>query len=376
MSTFHKAPHALRGPQRLRRSGVRILRWLGQALLGAGVVVLLFVGYELWGTGLYTSRAQSEARASFEADLEAVAAMDGAVLEALKTPAQSSAAAPLPPGAQVSPQLDELLAPQAGEPVAVLQIPRIGLDKVVVEGVTGPDLRKGPGRYSDSPLPGQAGNAAIAGHRTTYGAPFLDLDQLAPGDEILVTTVLGTAAYRVDAEPFVVAPEQVEVLTDYGDNRLTLTTCNPKYSEAERLIVTASLVGAPFRAPPRNPPSMEVAASGTTLPAGVSASTSTSTAAEAGPNPQPTVAASANESATDLDLQQGRGTNRDAKMTVAWAAVTLLAATASAFAARWWSSRGGRRTLRLLCVYAIAAPPLLAALFLTFDSLDRWLPAL
>ena len=76
-------------------------------------------------------------------------------------------------------------------------IPKIGVDKIVVEGVGRNDLRKGPGHYPDTPMPGQPGNAAIAGHRTTYGAPFNRIDELEPGDEILVTTLQGPFTYEV-----------------------------------------------------------------------------------------------------------------------------------------------------------------------------------
>ena len=116
-------------------------------------------------------------------------------------------------------------------------IPKIGLDKFVVEGVDVDDLRKGPGHYPSTQMPGHEGNSAIAGHRTTYGAPFGDLDQLAAGDEIRVVTVQGDFRYKV-TEQLVVDPSQIEVLDPTPDparpghqlSTLTLTTCNPKYS--------------------------------------------------------------------------------------------------------------------------------------------------
>jgi len=103
-----------------------------------------------------------------------------------------------------------------------------------------PDLKKGPGHYPGTPLPGQEGNAAIAGHRTTYGAPFHRLDELEPGDEITVTTVQGEFTYIV-AETLIVSPTQVDVLEDKGDNRLTLSACHPKYSARQRIIVVSKL---------------------------------------------------------------------------------------------------------------------------------------
>jgi sortase A len=104
------------------------------------------------------------------------------------------------------------------------------------------DLRQGPGHYPQTPLPGEAGNAAIAGHRTTYSAPFGDLDQLGEGDLIRITTVRGTVSYRM-YDHLVVQPTDVYVL-DPDPNRtatLTLTTCDPKFSAAHRLIIRAEL---------------------------------------------------------------------------------------------------------------------------------------
>ena len=120
-------------------------------------------------------------------------------------------------------------------------IPKIGVDKFVVEGVGVPDLRKGPGHYPTTPLPGHVGNSGIAGHRTTYGAPFGDLDKLGAGDHIRVTTREGSFEFVVDEKNGiqVVQPGDLAVLrTDPADTaaHLTLTTCNPKYSASERLV--------------------------------------------------------------------------------------------------------------------------------------------
>ena len=119
-----------------------------------------------------------------------------------------------------------------------------------MNGVARNDLRKGPGLYPETALPGQAGNAAIAGHRTTYGAPFGDLDQLVNGDLIQVQTLYGVFRFRV-SEQLIVAPSDIGVidpkLVDANTPskgfiaQVTLTTCNPKYSAAQRLIVKADL---------------------------------------------------------------------------------------------------------------------------------------
>ena len=205
---------------------------LGRVLITVGLLILLFVAYQLWGTGIYTARAQDQLEREF----------DDKLAEASTTTTTTAAPATTPPP-----------PPPGGEAVARITIPKIGLDSIVVSGVTEADLRKGPGHYPQTPMPGQLGNAAIAGHRTTYGQPFHNLDQLAVGDEILVTTLDGTFTYTLDREPFAVAPTQVDVLlpeerlrangtpTGRFKAQLTLTTCNPKYSASERLIVKAEL---------------------------------------------------------------------------------------------------------------------------------------
>src|SRR5437899_6262166 len=109
-------------------------------------------------------------------------------------------------------------------------------------------------------MPGEQGNAAIAGHRTTYGAPFNRLDELAPGDDVLVTTLKGSFTYKV-ATTHVVKPDQVEVLDPTPAPTLTLTTCNPKYSASQRLVVVANLAPGQ-KASPATPPPTTPAVSG------------------------------------------------------------------------------------------------------------------
>ena len=134
-----------------------------------------------------------------------------------------------------------------------MHIPTLGVSKTVVEGVRVSDLRKAPGHYPNTVLPGQAGNAAIAGHRTTYGAPFGEIDELVPGNQIFVETIQGRFVYQVVAQGdghghLIVAPSAIEVLDqDFSEhpNRLTLTACHPKGSARQRIIVVAELVGDP-----------------------------------------------------------------------------------------------------------------------------------
>ncbi len=225
----------------------KVIGGIGWALIWVGSIVLLFVAYQLWGTNLAEARAQDSLESEFEqllADADAAPATS-TTTSTTSTPGPTStttttaATAPPPP-------------PGDGDAIARIVIPAIGVDKIVIEGVGRGDLRKGPGHYPDTPLPGQPGNAAIAGHRTTYGAPFNRVDELVAGDEILVTTLQGSFRYEV-ASHQIVTPSEVAVVADQGDDRLTLTSCHPKYSARQRIVVTAMLVDEPVRPPPTVP---------------------------------------------------------------------------------------------------------------------------
>lgn len=130
-----------------------------------------------------------------------------------------------------------------GDSLTRIVIPDIDVDVIVVEGTTASALRSGAGHYAATPLPCEVGNVAIAGHRTTYGRPFHNVDLLEPGSEITLVTPIGSCTYEVSQAPFIVAPEQTEVLTNTPDEAtLTLTTCHPKGSARQRLIIKATLV--------------------------------------------------------------------------------------------------------------------------------------
>ena len=226
----------------------RVLGAIGRTCITAGVLILLFVAYQLWGTGIREAQAQNR----LEDDFAEV--LDEAASTTTTTPPITVPGDTLPP--------PTIPAVPEGEPTAHLVIPKIGLDKIVVEGVSLRDLKKGPGHYPESPLPGQEGNAAIAGHRTTYGAPFNRIDELRRGYEIHVETIQGSFNYLV-TEQLIVSPTQVEVLQDKGDNRLTLTACHPKYSARQRIVVVAEL--APDEQPLPPPPVAEDAPTPITL---------------------------------------------------------------------------------------------------------------
>ena len=131
--------------------------------------------------------------------------------------------------------------PLKGDAIARMEIPAIGVSEYVVEGTDTGDLRKGPGHYPDTPLPGEPGTAAIAGHRTTYGAPFRDIDDLKPGRVIRVDMPDGRFVYRVE-EVRIVDDSDLSVLEPVGHRRLMLSACHPLYSAAERVIVFARQV--------------------------------------------------------------------------------------------------------------------------------------
>jgi len=208
--------------RRLRRQRLATLfAWVRNA----GFALILFAGWQLWGTSIAQHQAQQSLQQQFTARLH-------------RTPATPTTAA-TPSLVSADTRVPE---PREGSVVARLVIPAIGVDQYVVEGTAENDLQMGPGHYVGTAMPGQAGNVAIAGHRTTYGAPFNNLNQMAPGDAIDLTTDSGaTLDYVVTQAPVAVAPSDVKILNSFADNRLTLTTCNPRYSATQRLVVVALL---------------------------------------------------------------------------------------------------------------------------------------
>ncbi len=129
-----------------------------------------------------------------------------------------------------------------GDSLTRVKIPRLNVDVVVVEGTTPSALRAGAGHYVETALPCEVGNFAVAGHRTTFGKPFSNLDQLRPGDTIRVETPIGGCEYQVSRDPWVVDPGEMSVLEPTPDKALTFTTCHPKGSAKQRLILRATWV--------------------------------------------------------------------------------------------------------------------------------------
>ena len=145
----------------------------------------------------------------------------------------------------VSPELQQAYRErkvETGDSLTRIRIPAIGVDTVVVEGVTPSALRAGAGHYPQTALPCETGNVAIAGHRTTFGKPFGNVDQLKTGDIIELITPVGACRYKLSRDPWVVPPTEMSVLDAGKDKSITLTTCHPKGSAAQRLIVRATWV--------------------------------------------------------------------------------------------------------------------------------------
>jgi sortase A len=142
-----------------------------------------------------------------------------------------------------------------GDGLTLLQIPRLGLKVLVVQGTTPAALRAGAGHYVNTPLPGEVGNVGIAGHRTTFGRPFNRLDELRPGDTATLETPFAVYTYKAvpdfggHTNPWVVTPNDFSVVSQGTGRLLTLTTCNPKGSARQRLVMRFSLVGSRLKDP-------------------------------------------------------------------------------------------------------------------------------
>jgi LPXTG-site transpeptidase (sortase) family protein len=129
-----------------------------------------------------------------------------------------------------------------GDPLTRIEIPKLGVNTIVVEGTSASALKAGAGHYRSTPLPGQRGNVAIAGHRTTYGRPFNGVESLNKGDTVILTTPVGRYTYRIGGAPWITHPLDWSVVAKSNDYLLTLTTCHPKGSARQRIIVRAKMV--------------------------------------------------------------------------------------------------------------------------------------
>lgn len=210
-----------------------LVRQLSTILILAGLMLLADVGLTLvWQEPVSALYAQYRQDALAD-DLEELSEPDLA-------PAEVEALNRLPLSKDRAAFLARALKRRTdtGDPVGRIRIPDIDVNKVIVEGTDGGTLRKGPGHYPETPLPGVRGTVAIAGHRTTYGAPFRDLDKIDKLDEIVIEMPYGRFVYRVEKSE-IVDPSATYVTRRVGYDRLVLTACHPKYSAAQRIVIFA-----------------------------------------------------------------------------------------------------------------------------------------
>ncbi len=303
-----------RGHQRRvrRERKYRVLGVIGGTCIGLGLLILAFAIFQFFGTGLITNGRQRALHDQFtqqlkRAHVEPVAHVLGPPRTVPTTP-----------------------QPSIGQAVAEISIPKININFTVLQGTGDVQLEAGPGHYVATPLPGQLGNAAIAGHRTTWMRPFWNLNELNPGDAIYLTTTQGYFRYSVTSQTLV-APTDVAVLNPTTTATLTLSTCNPRFSATQRLIIKATL-------------------SGTWLPGDANASTTTTTTAPITPTTTPKQFVSSGSWAA----------------AILWGIVTAAIGVGAALA---------RRTWKRWWIYLVAAPIFVVALFLFFMAISPLLPA-
>jgi sortase A len=376
-------PEPARPPHRRWRDWRTYVGGLGRILIAVGVLILAFVAYQLWGTNIQEARAQNKLEDQFEQTIGTATPPPPPVTTVATptTPAPTvpgaSTVPPPPPTTGVPPPVTQAPAERPvyadGDPVARLEIPKIGMDKIVVQGVNTADLRRGPGHYIGTPLPGEVGNAGIAGHRTTYGAPFDRLNRLQPGDEVIATSYAGRFVYRV-VDTKVVPPSGTDVLDNSTDARITLTTCHPRYSTRERLIVVAVLDPAasspPAPAPTALPqPPAGDGGDGQTVEPGTSPTTTPSaTTVAPGTTVAPQVTVPVTVSDDALEAFSAGWFSDDS----AWPHVALWGFALIAIALWAWAI--SRATRHDLIGAAVGIIPFVVVLYFWFENVARLLP--
>jgi sortase A len=215
---------------------LRALRWgvrtLGEVLITLGLLLLLFVAWQLWWTDVTANRTQASTIQALERGFGPAGLPERGI-----------------PGA-TDPRATLTKVP-FGEAFAIVRIPRFGADyaRPVLQGTDHDTLTKGMGHYPGTAFPGQVGNFALAGHRTTYGRPLHNIDLLRKGDIIVVETKTSYIVYAVDRH-VIVTPNHVEVIAPVPQRRgakptsawMTMTACHPKFSAIQRYVVFAKLV--------------------------------------------------------------------------------------------------------------------------------------
>lgn len=395
---------------------------IGRILLVAGVLMFGFVAYQLWGTGIEYRQHQSTLAKEFaqrQADLLGTdgASPDSTIPGSSDPTDETDTSLPQDPnssGTLVTPttfpdtgrKRVRWPKPAPGDVIAIIAIPKVNKRVYAVAGVDANDLKQGLGHYPRTPLPGQLGNSAFAGHRTTFGAPLFDIDKLSIGDEIVVDTITNQRyVYLVSSSPRVVAATAGSVVetTDRTVATLTLTSCHPKYSAKERIVVVATL--DPSRSGIVEPPFVDPAPATTVTSTTVTATTTAPT----------TVApATTGSSGTSTSTSLARSTTTAATTTTTTTTVDDTISTAVpgpgtpgdgfppaeealqlsqgwlADSAAWWHVIGwgllnaavaaagwllARRTRRWWLGLAAAAAPFLLVLYFVYQNVNRLMPA-
>ena len=379
-----------------------VLGIVGRTLVSLGVLMFAFVAYQLWGTGIQTAIEQDRLGDRFDQMLETTVPVTTVppattvqpVTSAAPTESTTSTIAPTTtvPAAVVP-------IPTEGEPVARLNIPAMDLnDWEVVEGVSPNDLRNGPGHFPETPLPGQLGNSAIAGHRTTHGAPFGKINDLQAGDDIMVTTLAGQYTYVVTGKTIVDPGDYSLVIPTVDPTKatLTLTSCHPAYSTRQRLVVFAELDIA--RSSPVTLPAADLGAQDpSTLPAeSVPAESVPATAEPVQTLSVETVPPPGTPAATDPSSTQPATTETATSEPAVVADVEPPDQSADAFANRWFGDSAAfpqvalwgfllvlvafgahavsRRARRNWVGLLVGVVPFIVVLYFWFENINRLLP--
>lgn len=229
----------------MRRSR-RIVSLVGECLVTAGALVLLFVVWQVWWTDLAAQEQSAQASDGLVRQWE-----DAPVFEEPRSvlPSDPGSPAGAEPAASNAPP-PTVAAPARGTAFALLRIPAFGSDYVqpLLEGTDTQTLKSGVGHYAGTALPGEVGNVGLAGHRVTYGRPFFRIDELRAGDVVQIETQQALLEYTVRSS-LIVAPDRIDVIApvpesagmDAQERLLTLTACHPKYSARQRYVVHAVL---------------------------------------------------------------------------------------------------------------------------------------
>ena len=378
-------------------------RWvvggIGKTLITLGLLMFAFVGYQLWGTGIETARAQNSLEDQFNQMMQSTTSIATTTTTSTTTTLVTTDTTLLPPETTVATVATTSTVPVApdsppipnGDVVARMRIAKIDLDIYVVEGVGTKDLAKGPGHFRETPMPGQLGNAAIAGHRTTHGAPFGDLDELQPGDLITVEMANGAGLFTYSVTgTIIVSPSEYAAVIPTVDPTiatLTLATCHPKWTSRQRMIVQAILVpeqsGQVFSPPPNTAPPqpeetlpaeqpepLDTTALDTTAPDTTVLGTTDTAATSSTEQPAPptTVVDTRVDNTITEDGLSGGWFDDSAAVphAIAWGLLLLAVGIASYYV--------GKATKRLYVSFLVGVIPFVVVLYFFFENVNRLLP--